>query len=230
MNGADSDGRDGTADALTGSLVAVIVVVSSTSAGLSAADECVRGWVRAATNARQQISCLKKHGGETDAVPRSWRPVSCRRADAVRGETPTLPDAFAGTFGVVLFYRGSWCRYCNGQLRAFQRDGERLAEVGVKVAAVSADDEETTRELVAKLRLTFPVGHSADIAALSAMTGAFVDAERNYLQSTGFVLDPAGKVVVSVYSSGAVGRLVPEDVIGLVRSQLERAAQQPSTP
>jgi hypothetical protein len=38
-----------------------------------------------------------------------------------------------------------------------------------------------------------------------------------YLQSTGFVLDPAGNVVVSAYSSGAIGRLVPEDVIGLVR-------------
>ena len=38
-----------------------------------------------------------------------------------------------------------------------------------------------------------------------------------YLQSTGFVLDPAGKVIVSVYSSGAIGRLVPDDVIGLVR-------------
>jgi hypothetical protein len=37
-----------------------------------------------------------------------------------------------------------------------------------------------------------------------------------YLQSTGFVLDPAGKVVVSVYSSGAIGRLVPDDAAGLV--------------
>ena len=31
------------------------------------------------------------------------------------------------------------------------------------------------------------------------------------------MLDPAGQVVVSVYSSGAIGRLVPEDVIGLAR-------------
>ena len=45
-----------------------------------------------------------------------------------------------------------------------------------------------------------------------------------YLQSTGFVLDPAGKVVVSVYSSGAIGRFVPEDVAGLVRYVREHAA------
>jgi hypothetical protein len=38
------------------------------------------------------------------------------------------------------------------------------------------------------------------------------------------VLDPAGKVVVNVYSSGAIGRLVPDDVAGLVRYVREHAA------
>jgi peroxiredoxin len=120
---------------------------------------------------------------------------------------------------VVLFYRGSWCPYCNAQLRAFERAGERLAETGIKVAALSVDDEATTAELIAKHGLTFPVGHSADAAAVSAATGAFVNPDPVYLQSTGFVFDPTGKVVVSVYSSGAIGRLVPEDVIGLVNSR-----------
>ena len=45
-----------------------------------------------------------------------------------------------------------------------------------------------------------------------------------YLQSTGFVLDPAGKVLVSAYSSGAIGRLVPDDVGGLVRYVRRHAA------
>jgi hypothetical protein len=36
------------------------------------------------------------------------------------------------------------------------------------------------------------------------------------LQSTGFVLNPGGQAVVSVYSSGATGRLVPGDVTGLI--------------
>jgi hypothetical protein len=49
------------------------------------------------------------------------------------------------------------------------------------------------------------------------LTGAFVNPDPVYLQSTGFVLDSAGKVVVSVYSSGAIGRLVPAAVAGLVR-------------
>ena len=97
------------------------------------------------------------------------------------------------------------------------RASDNLAETGVKVAALSVDDESTTAELIAKHGLTFPVGHSADARAIADLTGAFVNPDPVYLQSTGFVLDPAGKVIVSVYSSGAIGRLVPEDVIGLVR-------------
>jgi len=136
----------------------------------------------------------------------------------------TLPDALEGGFGVVLFFRGAWCPYCNAQLRAFQRASDGLAGAGIKVAALSVDDETTTAGLIAKHGLTFPVGHSADARAISGLTGAFVNPDPVYLQSTGFVLDPAGRVVVSVYSSGAIGRLVPEDVIGLVRYLREHAA------
>jgi peroxiredoxin len=133
------------------------------------------------------------------------------------GTALELPDALAGHFGVVLFYRGAWCPYCNAQLRAFQRAADNLAEVDARVVALSVDDEATTAELVAKHGLTFPVGHSADARAVAEATGAFVNPEPTFLQSTGFVLDPTGKVVVSVYSSGAIGRLVPEDVIGMIR-------------
>ena len=63
-----------------------------------------------------------------------------------------------------------------------------------------------------------------DAHAIAALTGAFVNPDPVCLQSTGFVLDPRGKVVVSVYSSGAIGRLVPDDVAGLVRYVREHAA------
>jgi peroxiredoxin len=129
----------------------------------------------------------------------------------------TVPEAFGGDFGVMLFYRGSWCPYCNAQLRAFQRAGSALADAGIRVAALSVDDEATTAALIGKHSLTFPVGFGADARAVAGLTGAFVNPDPVYLQSTGFVLGPAGQVAVSVYSSGAIGRLVPDDVIGLVR-------------
>jgi peroxiredoxin len=53
----------------------------------------------------------------------------------------------AGGFRVVLFSRGSWCPYCNVQLRASQRATGSLVEAGARVVALSVDDEVTTREL-----------------------------------------------------------------------------------
>ena len=135
-----------------------------------------------------------------------------------------VPGWFAGEFGVLLFNRGAWCPYCTAQLRAFQRAGHSLTQAGIRVAALWVDDEKTTAEFTANNGLTFPLGHSADARAVAAVTGAFVNEDPLHLQSTGFVLDPQGNVIVSVYSSGAIGRLVPEDVLGLVRYLREHAA------
>ena len=43
------------------------------------------------------------------------------------------------------------------------------------------------------------------------------------LQTTGFVLDPDGKVVISVYSCGTLGQLLPDDVLELVRELPQHA-------
>jgi peroxiredoxin len=121
------------------------------------------------------------------------------------GRSLQLPGALAGRFGVVLFYRGSWCPYCNAQLSAFQRSLDGLAALGVSVVALSVDGEAATQNLIARHGLQFPVGHSADAGAVAAMTGAFVNPDPRYLQSTGFVLDPAAWYARSS-SSGPVIR------------------------
>lgn len=133
------------------------------------------------------------------------------------GESIELPGALRGHYAVVLLFRGSSCPYCNAQLRAFERARDRLQALDVRVVALSVDAEQATAALIAKHGLTFPVGHSADARAVGDALGAFVTDEPRHLQSTGFVLDPDGRVIVSVYSSGAIGRLVPDDVVGLIR-------------
>ena len=143
---------------------------------------------------------------------------------AVGGGMISLPDDFAGSYGVVLIYRGSWCPYCNAQLAAFSRTLGALTELGVKVAALSVDDEETSAALVAKHKLRFPVGHSADAGKVAAATGAYVNDQPRYLESTGFVLALDGTVLVAVYSSDAIGRLVADDVAGYIRYLTEHAA------
>jgi len=135
----------------------------------------------------------------------------------VGGGTLSLPEDLSGGFGVVLVYRGAWCPYCKGQLAAFNRAKDSLDSAGVKLAALSVDDKQTSSALVDTLRLDFPVAHSADADKVAAELGSYVNDEPHYLQSTGFVLGPDGTVVTAVYSSGAIGRLLPDDVVGLVR-------------
>ena len=81
---------------------------------------------------------------------------------AVGGGGIAISERLAGSYGVVLIYRGAWCPYCQAQLAGFQRAIERLSEAGIKVVALSVDDEETTRATIERHGLSFPVGHSAD--------------------------------------------------------------------
>lgn len=135
---------------------------------------------------------------------------------AVGDGTLKIPQSLRGSYAVVLIYRGAWCPYCQAQLGAFQRAAGKLAETGIKVVAFSVDDEPTAAGTIDKYKLSFPIGHSADAYRVASLTGAYVNEVPRYLQSTGFVLDPDGDVLNAVYSSGPIGRLVAEDVIGMV--------------
>src|SRR3954453_8707297 len=105
--------------------------------------------------------------------------------------TVTLPGGYAlelplaGHYTVVLLFRGAWCPYCNAQLRAFERAHERLEPLGIRVVALSVDDEATTRALITKHGLRFPVGHSADARALQQRLGALVNGPPQDVQANG---------------------------------------------
>ena len=138
---------------------------------------------------------------------------------AVGGGVIRLPDELNGSYGVVLIYRGNWCPFCNEQMAAFVAAKEALQENGIKVVAFSVDDETATRDFIAKHDISFAVGHSADIEMIVDVTGSYrneAPTHGEFLENTGFVLAPDGRVLNAVYSSRAIGRLVPGDVVRLV--------------
>jgi peroxiredoxin len=135
---------------------------------------------------------------------------------AVGGGRIGVPQSLRGSYGVVLIYRGSWCPFCQAQLAGFQRASEKLAATGIKVVALSVDGEAMTAGTVEKFKLSFPVGHSADADKVASITGAYTNESPRYLQATGFLLAPDARILNAVYSSGPLGRLVADDVIGMV--------------
>ncbi len=138
---------------------------------------------------------------------------------AVGGGTLSFPGDLTGSYAVILIYRGHWCPFCNEQIAAFVDASEALAQAGIKVVAFSVDDEEATRAFVEKHGVPFRMGHSANLYAVVDATGAYQSrspAGDPFLESTGFVLAPDGTIVNVTYSSRAIGRLVPDDVVRLV--------------
>lgn len=58
---------------------------------------------------------------------------------------------------VVTFYRGSWCPYCNLQLRAYQAILPDIIRAGATLVAISPQTPEAATEIVDKANLEFPL-------------------------------------------------------------------------
>jgi peroxiredoxin len=58
---------------------------------------------------------------------------------------------------VLVFYRGDWCPYCNGQLAGYAREYEEFDKRGAQVAGISVDPPGNNARMVGKLLLPFPL-------------------------------------------------------------------------
>lgn len=132
------------------------------------------------------------------------------------GDELLLPAAARGGYAVVLVYRGAWCRYCVGQLRSFAARSDLLLAEDITTVAWSADSRATTARTVEDLHIPFTVGCEADVPQVAKALECYTDPDMTFFQSTGFVLDPEGSIMLALYSSGSIGRLGPADVLEFV--------------
>src|SRR4028119_1546712 len=58
---------------------------------------------------------------------------------------------------VLVFYRGDWCPYCNGQLAAYARKYNEFERRGTQPTAISVDPPVHNARMVGKLRIPFPL-------------------------------------------------------------------------
>ena len=106
----------------------------------------------------------------------------------------------------------------------FETNGLLLKNLGVKVVAVTVDSVAETADLAAGLRLGYVQALAeVDAHAVAASTGAYVQTgDRVFLHATGFLLDPSGTIVNSVYSSGPIGRFTADDILKKVAFEQAR--------
>jgi peroxiredoxin len=84
-----------------------------------------------------------------------------------RGELVTLKTLLQKVPVVLTFYRGSWCPYCNLQLRALQNRLADIHDLGAQLVAISPQIPDQSLSQVEKEALEFIVlsDQNADIAA-----------------------------------------------------------------
>ena len=76
----------------------------------------------------------------------------------VAGQPTTLAQALGSRPGVIVFYRGGWCPYCNIALRAYQAQlVPALAEQGIPLVAISPQTPDGSLSTQETKELTFTV-------------------------------------------------------------------------
>ncbi len=95
----------------------------------------------------------------------------------------------------------------------FENEKQGLADLGVKVIAVSVDDEEKAGEVAADV--SFPVAFGATREDGDAV-GAWWEDRRGIIQPAELLVGDDGKITTSSYSSGPLGRMDAADVVNLV--------------
>ena len=71
--------------------------------------------------------------------------------------------------------------------------------------------------MVGRHTLTFPVLYGLNAREIMATIGGYINEEPLFLHPSGFILRPNGTIVLLVQSSGAIGRLVANDTVGLIQ-------------
>jgi len=103
-------------------------------------------------------------------------------------EAMTLP--VAGHPTVIVFYRGDFCPYCNGQLALYARNFAPFDEAGAAVCGVSVDPPDRNAAMVSKLMLPFSLLSDPD--GFASRTFDVWNDEQGEAHPAIFITDPAG--------------------------------------
>jgi peroxiredoxin len=93
---------------------------------------------------------------------------------------------------VLVFYRGDWCSYCNGQLVSYARNYGEFERRGAQVAGISVDPPRHSARMVGKLQLPFPLLSDAE-GELARRCGLW-NAEEGVAVPSIVVVDQSGEV------------------------------------
>ena len=96
---------------------------------------------------------------------------------------------------VLVFYRAYWCSACRNQLNELSDYYDEIAETGAEVIALSTDNFDNTRVLVARQGYQFPIVYTSGDPSVPKSYDRFNKFGRNLASAAIFIIDVDGNIV-----------------------------------
>jgi peroxiredoxin len=111
-------------------------------------------------------------------------------------------------------------------LAAWEPKKAELAALGCTVYAISVDTLEQAKEMAQNAGISFPVAYGLTREQSDSFGAWWVtDQHGEHNQPAEFLLGRGGVVLGSVYTSGQVGRMAPEEAVRLITTREQRRRQ-----
>jgi peroxiredoxin len=115
---------------------------------------------------------------------------------------------------VLVFFRGDWSPFCNGQLASYAREIEEFEGRGAQIAGISVDPPSNNARMVGKLQLPFPLLCDPE-GELARLCGLWDEQEGVAVPST-VVLDQSGEVRYLYSSTDVLDRPWDDEVFAVL--------------
>jgi peroxiredoxin len=140
---------------------------------------------------------------------------------------------------VVVFYRGTWCAYCNIYLRGLLESRSLLSDANAALIAVSPEAASVSVDDAGAAGPTFPVliDHGGKIAEQFGLTFEMDDTAKGFLKGVGidlekrnadgrwilpvpgtFVIDRSGHIAYAHVDADYRNRPEPQEIVAICRS------------
>ena len=157
----------------------------------------------------------------------------------MQGKDFAVSSAWAEQPALIVFYRGGWCPYCNGQVRELSESYSKFEAAGVQPVLISVDTPDKSAMVKAKYDIPFPVlsdpgleAHKAFnvVLELDAKTQAQyqeygIDLQKwsgephaSIAVASAFIVDMRGHVVFSHAPADFKTRPSAEQLLGLIQN------------
>lgn len=98
-----------------------------------------------------------KDSGFGEGIVKVGDKVQDFELDLIDGSKFSLEVALSNGPGVIKFYRGGWCPYCNLELQSYQQLIGKFEEQGIWVLAIAPEEYDRIGGTIQKRELTFPI-------------------------------------------------------------------------